>query len=58
MNIGGQNMHIYVNNRNTLTELTRFYRSQGFNIITFGDNLRELEKGDTMIILEIRRAKK
>lgn len=51
-------MHIYVNNRNTLTELTRFYRSQGFNIITFGDNLRELEKGDTMIILEIRRAKK
>lgn len=39
--------------RNHLDNLTRDYRNAGFNIVTYGEYFRELEKDDEFIVIEI-----
>lgn len=34
-----------------LNNLTKDFRSIGYNIITFGNGVRELEKGDHMVVI-------
>lgn len=41
-------------NRKHLDSLTRDYRKAGFNIVTYGENLRELEKNDEFVVIEIK----
>jgi hypothetical protein len=48
------NERIIVRTRKELDELTSKYRGSGYNIVTFGEDLRELEKDDSFIII-IRR---
>lgn len=48
------NERIIVRTRKELDELTRRYRGLGYNIVTFGEDLRELEKDDDFIMI-IRR---
>lgn len=45
---------IIVFTKRELDELTKKYRGSGYNIVTFGEDLRELEKDDSFIII-IRR---
>lgn len=42
-----------VENRKILNELTKALRREGYNIITFCSDFRELEKGDQIAIIEI-----
>lgn len=48
------NERIIVRTRKELDELTRKYRGSGYNIITFCEDLRELEKDDDIVMI-IRR---
>ena len=53
-------MRIYAHAK-TMQELTRYYRKQGYFLITYTPQLIELEKGDDLIIIELykgRRTKK
>lgn len=40
-----------VKSKDIMDMLTRDFRSQGYNIITFGDTMRELEKGNHTVII-------
>lgn len=40
-------------NRKHLDSLTRDYRNAGYNIVTYGERLRELEKGDEFVVIKI-----
>lgn len=40
-------------NKKHLDSLTKDYRRDGWNIVTFGETLRELERGDSFLIIEI-----
>lgn len=40
-----------VKSKDIMDMLTRDFRSQGYNIITFGETLRELEKGNHTVII-------
>ena len=41
-------------NREHLDSLTRDYRNAGWFIVTYGETLRELERGDEFIVIEIK----
>ena len=41
-------------NRKHLDSLTRDYRQAGFNIVTYGETLRELENGNEFVVIEIK----
>ena len=41
-------------NRKHLDSLTRDYRMAGFNIVTYGETLRELENGSEFVVIEIK----
>ena len=40
-------------NREHLDSLTRDYRNNGWQIVTYGETLRELELGNEFIVIEI-----
>ena len=40
-----------VKSKDIMDILTRDFRSQGYNIITFGETLRELEKGNHKVVI-------
>lgn len=40
-----------VQNTSIMNQLTKDFRSMGYNIITFGEKVRELEKGDHTVII-------
>ena len=43
---------IKANNKKHFEELIKAYRAQGFNLITLGKKLAELENGNQIIIIE------
>ena len=42
--------HLVLTSRE-LNSLTKEYRNQGYNIVTFGKDVRELEKGDSFVVI-------
>ena len=40
-----------VQNTSIMNQLTKDFRSMGYNIITFGEKVRELEKGNHTVII-------
>lgn len=46
---------ITVKTNKELDNITKEYRNQGYNIITFWKGFREMEKGDEIITIEIRK---
>lgn len=47
-------MTIKAKNKKQLQELVKEYRAQGYNIITFGYTLCELEKGEHIVVIEVK----
>lgn len=45
-------------NKEHLDSLTRDYRKAGYNIVTYGERLRELEKDNEFIVIEIAQPKR
>lgn len=41
-------------NKKVLNELTKEFRTKGYNIITFCTDFRELEKDDHIIVIEVK----
>lgn len=50
-----KNTREIVYSRKELDEMTKKYRGLGYNIVTFGKDLRELEKDDNFVMI-IKRA--
>ena len=48
-------MKITAKNKKQFNEMIHSYREQGFNIVTFGKKLAELEREDEFVIIEISR---
>ena len=46
-------MTIKAKNKNNLKEIVKEYRNKGYNIITFGYTLCEMEKGNEIIIIKV-----
>lgn len=46
--------HYTVKNRKQLNQLTKDFRAMGYNIITFCSDFRELEKGEHIIVIEVK----
>ena len=45
----------YCKSRREIDEVTRELRRAGYNIIAYGNSLRELERGGEIIVIEIKR---
>ena len=45
---------IEVRNRRELDDATRSYRNNGYNIITFGTKMRELENEEQIVVITIK----
>lgn len=45
----------YCKSRREIDEVTRELRRSGYNIITYGSRVRELERGGEIIVIEIKR---
>lgn len=43
-----------VKNKKELNALTKDFREIGYNIITFGNKVRELEKGEHIVVIEVK----
>ena len=45
----------FARSRRELDEITKELRRSGYNIVTYGKELRELERGEEIIVIEVRR---
>lgn len=43
-----------VKDKKELNQLTKDFRGIGYNIITFGNKVRELEKGEHIVVIEVK----
>lgn len=43
-----------VKNKKQLNTLTKDFRAMGYNIITFCSDFRELEKGEHIVVIEVK----
>lgn len=46
--------HYTAKNKKVLNALTKEFRAKGYNIITFCSDFRELEKGEHIVVIEVK----